>query len=64
MRVQKDTGSMTHIRPISRPPSPAQEGNVTALESIILLLMSVIFQDWDNFGPVIQNLRKFYSKTP
>lgn len=55
---------MTHIRPISRPPSPAQEGNVTALESIILLLMSVIFQDWDNFGPVIQNLRKFYSKTP
>jgi len=55
---------MTHLHLITRPPAPAQEGNVTPLESIIIALVSVIFQDWDNFQGVLQNLRKFYSKTP
>ncbi|MBI2432240.1 MAG: hypothetical protein HYV26_05160 [Candidatus Hydrogenedentes bacterium] len=55
---------MTHIRPISRPPLLAQEGQLTPAETVILLLLTVIFQDWDNFAVVIRNLEKFYSKTP
>ena len=55
---------MQHLTPISRTPLVAQEGNTSGLEQVILLLMTVIFQDWDNFLPVLQNLEKFYSKTP
>jgi len=55
---------MRHIRPISTAPQPAQQGQVTFGEQIILLLLTVFFQDWDNFPQVIQNLQKFYSKTP
>jgi hypothetical protein len=55
---------MHHIAPISRPPVLAQDGNTSGLEQIVLLLVTVIFQDWDNFPGVIQNLQKFYAKTP
>jgi len=53
---------MKHVRTITRGPAPAQ-GQVDPLETIIMLLLQVFFQDWDNFGTVIQNLRKYYSKT-
>ena len=56
--------SMKHVKPISRRPLPAQEGQTTLLETAIIILLTAIFQDWDNFVPVIQNLQKFYSKTP
>ena len=55
---------MNHIRPISSVPRTAQVGRITAVEQLILLLLAIFFQDWDNFAPVIQNLSKFYSKTP
>ena len=54
---------MTHIKPISRKPMPAQ-GQTSALESAILLIVSVVFQDWDYFPQVTQNLAKYYAKTP
>ena len=52
---------MAHIKTISRRPDLAQ---TDPIESIILLLLSVFFPEWDNFPTVIQNLQKFYSKTP
>lgn len=55
---------MRHLRPITAAPLPAVEGRITPAEQLILLLLSVFFQDWDNFPQVIQNLQKFYSKTP
>lgn len=55
---------MSHLRCVTRAPQPAQTGGTSAMETIIILLMSVIFQDWDNFPQVIQQLSKFYSKTP
>jgi len=54
---------MHHVKPMTRVPAPAQ-GVTTPLESVILLLITVVFQDWDNFPQVIQNLQKFYAKTP
>lgn len=60
----RNSRHMQHLTPISRTPLVAQEGNTSGLEQVILLLMTVIFQDWDNFLPVLQNLEKFYSKTP
>ena len=47
---------MTHVRPISRQPMPASQGQTTALESAIILIISVLFQDWDYYPQVIQNL--------
>ncbi|MBI4556829.1 MAG: hypothetical protein HY706_04535 [Candidatus Hydrogenedentes bacterium] len=61
---------MRRIRPISRLPRTAQlgggftGGNLSFLEQIVLLLFSTIFQQWDNFAVVAQNLQKFYRKTP
>lgn len=53
-----------HTRPISRLPHPGQQGQTTAIESVIILLVTLFFRDWDNFQSVIQNLSKYYSKTP
>lgn len=39
-------------------------GATDAIESVIVLLVTVFFRDWDNFQTVIQNLSKYYSKTP
>lgn len=55
---------MAHVRSMSCVPRPAQQGQTTASESIIIVVLSVLFNDWDNFIPVLQNLQKFYSKTP
>lgn len=55
---------MNHLRLISRKPQIAQEGRVDPLESIILVVLSVFFATYDNFSTVIQNLQKFYRKTP
>lgn len=55
---------MRHLKTISRMPSRAQEGQTNIFETIIIVVLSVIFQQWDNFVPVVQNLQKFYSKTP
>lgn len=54
---------MTHLTPISRRPNLAQ-GQTTVVETIIITLFSVFFQDWDNFAQVIQNLSKYFGKTP
>lgn len=53
-----------HTRAITRAPHMGQVGGTSALESIIILLVTVFFRDWDNFPTVIQNLSKFYAKTP
>ena len=39
-------------------------GRTTAIESIILVVISVIFRGWDNFQAVSTNLSKYFSKTP
>ncbi len=54
---------MKHIAPITSLPSRAQ-GSTSPIEGAILLLITIFFQDWDNFEQVIQNLSKYYSKTP
>jgi len=54
---------MTHIKPITSVPLKAQ-GVTTPVESVILLLFTIFFQSYTNFSSVIQNLQKFYSKTP
>ena len=53
---------MKHLRTITRVSIPAQ-GETTVLESVILLLLTVFFNSWDNFSAVLQNLSKFYEKT-
>lgn len=53
---------MRHMRTISRGSTPAP-GATTLFESIIILLMTVFFNSWDNFAPVIRNIEKFYRKT-
>jgi hypothetical protein len=59
---------MKHIRGITRTPAPAQtsliNGNLSPIETLILLLITVFFRDWDNYPQVIQNLQKYYAKTP
>ena len=54
---------MKHLKPISRRPLQAQ-GQTTAVETLILLVMATIFQGWDNFAAVAQNLQKYFAKTP
>ena len=53
-----------HTRPISRVPRPCQQGQTTSIETLIILVITLFFRDWDNFQSVIQNLSKYYSKTP
>jgi len=53
---------MKHLTVISRASLPV-ESETTAIEQIILLLLGVYFQGWDNFMTVLQNLTKFYQKT-
>jgi len=55
--------TMKHIAPITSLPSRAQ-GSTSPIEGAILILITIFFQDWDNFEQVIQNLSKYYSKTP
>jgi len=55
---------MTHLRLLTRKPEVAQQGQVSPLESLILLLLPLFFGTWDNFPTVYQNLQKFYRKTP
>ena len=56
---------MKHIHVISR--ASIFGGGLTTgldtIESVIIMLMSVFFNSWDNFSSVIQNLQKFYQKT-
>lgn len=62
---------MKHLSTVSRRPGLALIGggigggsNTTIGEQLIILLMTVFFNDWENFGTVIQNLQKYYQKTP
>jgi len=55
---------MAHLKYVSHTPTLAQQGDTTPIETIILTLLSVFFIEWDNYNVVIQNLQKFYSKTP
>jgi len=56
-----------HLTAISRTPSLAISNftgrGISGLESLILILLTLEFQGWDNFSSVIRNLEKFYSKT-
>lgn len=61
--------AVRHVTTISRTPSLAISGitggntrGINGLESIILILLTVTFQGWDNFPSVIRNLEKYYSK--
>ena len=54
---------MKHVHAISCLPHPAQ-GSTSPIEGLILAFITIFFNDWDNFQPVLQNLSKFYSKTP
>lgn len=54
---------MQHLKPISRP-RLAQQGTLSLPEQIIIFLMTIFFGTWDNGPQVIENLRKFYAKTP
>lgn len=57
---------MRHLAPVTRPAAPAraQQGRTTPLESLILLIFGVYFATWDNGPTVIQNLSKYFAKTP
>lgn len=55
---------MKHIQTVSKRPAFAQQGSLSPLESIILLLMGIFFQDFQNYPQVSQNLEKFFRKTP
>jgi hypothetical protein len=55
---------MKHINVISR--ASIFGGGTVGLdtaETIIIMLLSVFFNGWDNFTSVIQNLQKYYRKT-
>ncbi len=54
---------MKHVNPLSQIPSPAQ-GTLNPAEQLVILLLSVFFADNPNLQPVMQNLQKFYRKTP
>ena len=58
----RENVSMSHVRAVSRYATPAL-GETDAIESLILLLLGLVFQDWVNLQPVVQNLTKFYEKT-
>jgi len=61
---------MKHLSTVSRKPGLALIGgigggsNTTIGEQLVILLMTVFFNDWENFSAVIQNLQKYYQKTP
>jgi hypothetical protein len=54
---------MKHLKQFSLGGSNYESGDTTPLEQLIIVVLSVYFNDWANFSSVIQNLSKFYSKT-
>lgn len=57
---------MKHIRIVSRASSIFDGlggGSYSIAETVILALVTVFFNSWDNFSNVISNLQKFYRKT-
>ncbi len=54
---------MAHLTAVSRSPIPPKAATDT-IETVIIILLSTIFSDWDNFPQVVQGLQKFYNKTP
>ena len=55
---------MSHLRTLSRRPGLAQQGVTTPQESAVILFLTIFFGDWINGPTVIQNLTRFYAKTP
>ncbi|NJL72409.1 MAG: hypothetical protein HC888_12975 [Candidatus Competibacteraceae bacterium] len=55
---------MRHLRTVTRTPAPAQEGTTTLIETIVIVVFGVFFADWDNGPQVLQNLSKYFGKTP
>lgn len=55
---------MTHLKPVSRMPGRAQQGTTSVFEQMIILVMGIFFGTWDNGPQVLQNLQKYYAKTP
>ncbi len=53
---------MTHLKQVSRYHMPAM-GETDSTESLVLLLLGIVFGNWVNLQPVLQNLGKFYEKT-
>lgn len=53
---------MKHLRSISHPQRPAP-GATSLVEQIIVVVMTILFADWDNGPQVIQALSQFYAKT-
>lgn len=51
---------MKHVRPMSQMPLEAQD--FPGVETAIVVVLTVLFQGWDNFPSVIQNLQKFFAK--
>ncbi len=54
---------MKHIRTVSQRPAIAQ-GSMSPLESLVLLLLGIFFNDYHNYPQISQNLEKFFRKTP
>ena len=54
---------MAHLKPISLARRP-MAGQTSVIEQAIVTLLTIFFFDWDNFPVVIQNLQKYYAKTP
>lgn len=55
---------MKHLRLVSQRPQTAQQSQVSGVESLVLLMLTLLFRTWDNFSGVYQSLQKFYQKTP
>ena len=53
---------MNHLKLMSKTNIPAKSA-VSALESIVMLILGVTVGEWDNFANVSDNLRKYYTKT-
>lgn len=53
---------MKHVQVISRAGSPVP-AETTLIETLILLILTTNFSDWDNYPQIIRNLQKFYQKT-
>ena len=60
--------AMRHLRAVSRVPKYAiggnNYGNTSIAEEVVIMLLTVFFSAWENFPAVIQNLQKYYRKTP
>jgi hypothetical protein len=55
---------MKHVRPLGLSPEVAQIGQVSLLEQLVLLVLPIVYEGNTNLQAVLQNLQKYYQKTP